>query len=118
MTCRPLNIPTLPVQWRLVKVILFVFNYRLIHTFNMVACTVPANQQTAISRQRLGKQVHAETNAHATMEERCFLLGTPRYYITRTADLLRIIENRWQRELRAELCTGGPERMKLKNLHC
>jgi hypothetical protein len=50
-----------------------------------------------VSTQQLDKHVPAATNAHATIEERCFLWGPCREVITR-AD-----------QLRTEFCKGGWE---------
>jgi hypothetical protein len=45
-----------------------------------------------VSKQRLGKHVHAETNSRSTIEERCFLLGPPRGYLARTPGWLSAVQ--------------------------
>jgi hypothetical protein len=42
-------------------------------------------------KQRLDKQVTAETNTHAKMEERCFISGPPRAYNARTPGRLSAV---------------------------
>jgi hypothetical protein len=53
------------------------------------------SDETLIAMQRLGKQVPAETNTHVTIKVmlgNCFILDSPRDYITRTPGQLIIIE--------------------------
>jgi ribosomal protein S14 len=48
-----------------------------------------AIKQTAVSEQRLGKQVHAETSMHATLKQRCFRCGQRRGVMQKTTGTIQ-----------------------------
>jgi hypothetical protein len=53
------------------------------------------NKHKAVSEQRLGKHVPAETSTRATIEELCFRYGPRRGVIKKTIGAIRLVEG-WQ----------------------
>jgi hypothetical protein len=76
-----------------------------------------------VSRQRIGKYVSAATNTHATiellLETGCLLLGSSKVVMRKIIGATQLVEGCQLTESSAlEAVKIGPERVKLKNIHC
>jgi hypothetical protein len=66
-----------------------------------------ANKQTAVSEQRLGKHVPAETNTHATVVERCFRCGPHRGVILTIKLTSSVVNSQLRVGSSVQFCKGG-----------
>jgi hypothetical protein len=65
-----------------------------------------------VSGQQLFEDVPAATDTNATIEEQYFLCGSCREVVTRTVGAMNSVSSS------RKTMKKGPERVKLKNLHC